>query len=122
MFQQIIAIGHLGNDPEVRYTPTGRAVTTFALAVDERQDQETTTTTWFQVSASDKVGDLCAMYLGTGYQVMVIGTVSASTYTDRDGKTQASLKLAAKTVRFLGKGKAGAAFGVDASSGVECRF
>lgn len=65
MFQQTIAIGNLGNDPEARCTPTGKWVTHFNLAVNERYG-ERETTTWFRVEAWGKLGELCQQYLAKG--------------------------------------------------------
>lgn len=106
MFQQTIVIGNLGNDPEMKFTATGTPVAHFSVAVNE-QYGERPSTTWFRVSAWGKLGEVCNQYLGKGRTVLVVGTVSASPYTGRDGQAQVSLNLTAKTVRFIGAGKQG---------------
>lgn len=108
MYQQIILIGNLGNDPEMRYTPSGVAVASFSLAVNrswtgqdgQRQDK----TTWFRVSVWNKQAETVTQYLSKGRQVMVIGEVEeARVFNDRDGNPRASLEVKAQSVRFLGQ-------------------
>lgn len=108
MYQQITLIGNLGNDPEMRYTPSGVPVASFNLAVNrswtgqdgQRQDK----TTWFRVSVWNKQAEIVTQYLSKGRQVMVVGEVEeARVYTDRDGNPRASLEVKAQSVRFLGQ-------------------
>jgi single-strand DNA-binding protein len=121
MFQQTIVIGHLGNDPEMKFTANGTPVTHFSVAVNE-QYGERPSTTWFRVSAWGKLGEVCNQYLGRGRMVLVVGTISANPYTGRDGQAQASLNLTAKTVRFIGTGKQGQDIEAHADNGEDCRF
>ena len=106
MYQQLIIIGNLGNEPELRYTASGVPVTSFNVAVNRRWTKEDGSpgeeTTWFRVSAWRKLGETCAQYLHKGRQVMVIGRVSARAYTTADGEQRASLEVTALDVRFLG--------------------
>ncbi|MEZ4732100.1 MAG: single-stranded DNA-binding protein [Caldilineaceae bacterium] len=108
MYQQITLIGNLGNDPEMRYTPSGVPVASFSLAVNrswtgqdgQRQDK----TTWFRVSVWNKQAEIVSQYLSKGRQVLVVGEVEeARPYTDRDGNMRASLEVRAQSVRFLGQ-------------------
>jgi len=121
MYQQIILIGNLGNDPEMRYTPSGVAVASFNLAVNrswtgqdgQRQDK----TTWFSVSVWNKQAETVTQYLSKGRQVMVVGEVEdARVFTDRDGNARASLEVRALNVRFLGQRGDGAMGGPPSSS------
>ena len=114
MYQQITLIGNLGNDPEMRYTPSGVAVASFSLAVNkswttesgEKQDK----TTWFRVTCWRKQAEVVSQYLGKGKQVMVVGEIEeARAFTDKSGNQRASLEVTATTVRFLSGGAAGAA-------------
>lgn len=108
MYQQITLIGNLGNDPEMRYTPSGTPVASFNLATSrswtgqdgQRQDK----TTWFRISVWNKQAEIVTQYLAKGRQVMVVGEVEeARVYTDRDGNPRASLEVKAQSVRFLGQ-------------------
>ena len=106
MYQQITLIGNLGRDPEMRYTPSGVAVTNFSVATSrswtgqdgQRQDK----TVWFRVAAWDRQAETCNQYLTKGQKVLVVGELEEpSTWTDREGNTRASLEVRARTVRFL---------------------
>lgn len=120
MYQSITLIGNLGNDPELRFTPSGVAVASFNLAVSrqwndangERKDK----TIWFRISVWNKQAEIVTQYLTKGKQVMVVGEVEeARVYTDKQGNARASLEVKAQTVRFLGQ--RGAASG-DPTDGV----
>lgn len=106
MYQNTIVVGHLGDDPKMRYTPTGQAVTDFRIATNRRwknangEPQEKTT--WFRVSAWGKLAELCNQYLAKGRLVLVEGEIDASAWVGQDGQPRASLELRARNVRFLG--------------------
>jgi len=107
MFQQITLIGHLGNDPESRYTPSGTMVTAFRMATSsqwtnaagERQEK----VVWWRISIwGEKQGDPVAKYLRKGSKCMVIGEVEApNVYVSKTGEHAASLEVKAQMVRFL---------------------
>ncbi|MBV7334688.1 single-stranded DNA-binding protein [Chloroflexi bacterium TSY] len=107
MYQQITLVGNLGNDPEMRYTPSGVPVASFRLAVNkswttqdgQRQDK----TTWFRITTWRKTAEIVSQYLTKGRQVLVIGEVDEPRpYTDREGNLRASLEVTAQIVKFLG--------------------
>lgn len=106
MFEQLMLIGNLGKDPEMRYTSAGVAVTTFPVAVNRKWTNQDGTpgeeTTWFRVTTWRKLAETCSQYLAKGRQVMVTGRVIASAYVGQDGKPHASLEVTADQVRFLG--------------------
>jgi single-strand DNA-binding protein len=117
MFQQVILVGNLGNDPEMRYTPTGQPVTNFSLAVNRvwnnKDGQRQEKTIWFRVTAWQRDAELVSQYLSKGRQVMIIGEIEEPrVFTDRDGNQRASLEVTARMVRFIGqRGDAAAAGG-----------
>ena len=110
MFQQLIIVGNLGNDPELRYTANGTPVANFSVAVNRRWTKEDGSqgeeTTWFRVSAWRQLAETCNQDLRKGRQVMVVGRVTARGYVGTDGQPRASLDVTADTVRFLGGGRA----------------
>ena len=110
-YEQTIIIGNLGSDPEMRYTPNGKPVTNFSVAVNRRfkgkDGQMQERTKWFRVTAWDKLAETCNQYLTKGRQVLVVGEVKASAYTNQAGEPAASLELTAREVKFLGKGENG---------------
>jgi single-strand DNA-binding protein len=111
MYQQITLIGNLGNKPEMRYTPSGTAVTNFSLAVSRRwtgnDGQQQEKTTWFRVTAWERRAEVASQYLNKGSKVMVIGEVTeARPWTDRDGNQRASIEVLAQEIKFLeGRGQ-----------------
>jgi single-strand DNA-binding protein len=106
MFQQLILVGHLGGDPELRYTSDGTPVANFSVAVHRRWTKEDGSqgdeTTWFRVAVWRKQAEVVNQYLKKGSQVMVVGRVSGRGYVGADGTPRASLEVTAETVRFLG--------------------
>ncbi len=121
MFQQVSIIGNLGRDPEMRYLPSGQAVTDFSVAVNRRwtnrDGQPGEETVWFRVSAFGRQGEVAAQYLKKGRQVFVQGRIKEPRiWTDRDGNPRASLELVATDIQFLG-GRDDAASSGDYSGG-----
>ena len=106
MYQKTVVVGHLGRDPEMRYTPSGVPVTSFSVATTRKwtnaNGEQQEKTTWFRVTCWRKLAESTAQYLQKGRLVLVEGDVEASAWTDREGAARASLELTATTVRFLG--------------------
>jgi single-strand DNA-binding protein len=94
---QLTIIGNLTADPTTRTTPSGKSVCSFDLAVNDRKGN----TTYFRVSAWEKLGEICQRYLSKGKKVSVIGPVSARAYTDKNGKANVSIEVAANDIEFL---------------------
>ena len=112
MYQTIIIVGNVGRDPEMRYTPSGQAVTSFSVATNRQytnNNAETVKETiWFRVSAWGKTGETCNQYLKKGSKVLVEGRLTADPATGgpriwqaQDGTSRASFEVSAQTVRFL---------------------
>ena len=104
---KITVIGHLGRDPEMRYTPNGQAVTSFSVASSRRYTtsggEQKEETEWFNVSAWGKLGETCNQYLTKGQQVYIEGRMSSRTYEGRDGQTRVSIDVFLNDVQFLGR-------------------
>jgi len=112
MYQKIIIAGNLGRDPEMRYTPSGQAVTNFSVATNRQytgsDGQLVKETIWFRISAWGKQAETCNQYLKRGSKVLVEGRLTADpqsggprVYTRQDGSTGSSFEITAGTVRFL---------------------
>lgn len=106
MYQQITLIGNLGAAPEMRYTPSGVAVSSFRLAVNRRwTDSEGVPkekTTWFNITTWRRQAEIVNQYLNKGSKVLVVGDVDeARPWVDRDGNQRASIEVTANEVRFL---------------------
>lgn len=107
MYQKIELIGDLGRDPEMRYTPSGQAVTNFSVAVNNtysRKDGEKVKeTTWFRVSVWGKLAENCQQYLSKSSRVFVEGRVKCHVYEKKDGTWDGTLEVTASNVVFLDK-------------------
>lgn len=106
MYEQCVVVGNLGADPEMRYTPSGDAVTNFSVAVNARWTGADGTpgerTTWYKVVCWGKLAEATNRYLVKGRKVMVTARrIQAEAYLDREGKPKAALKLTADAVKFL---------------------
>jgi len=119
MYNKVILVGNLGRDPEMRYSPSGQAVTNFSIATSEKwtdqQGQQQERTLWWRVSAWGKLAETCNTYLKSK-QVFVEGRMNGDAksggpriYTRQDGTTGASFEVTALTVKFLGARGDGAA-------------
>lgn len=107
MYQKLIIIGNLGKDPEMRYAPDGKAVTSFNVAVSDGYGDKRKTL-WMRVSAWGKQAETCNEYLRKGSKVLVDGRLAFDgesgnprTYTRQDGSIGVSFEMNADTVRFL---------------------
>lgn len=104
-------IGNLGQDPEMRYTPSGTAVTNFNVAVNRKwkdgAGNEREETTWLRVSAFGKLAEITKQYLEKGRQVFIAGRLSPDesgnprVWTGSDGQARASFEIRADEVKFL---------------------
>lgn len=107
MYQQITVVGNVGREPEMRYTQGGVAVCDFSVAVNKKYEtaagEKRDETTWFRVTCWRQLAETMGKYLTKGKQVMVVGEVSASAYTAKDGHPAASLEITANVVKFLGQ-------------------
>ena len=128
-YQTIVIAGNVGRDPEMRYTPSGTAVTSFSVAVNEsytnNNGEKVKKTVWFRVSAWGKQAEICNQYVKKGQMILVEGRLTGDqatggprVWTGQDGQPRASFEITASVVRFLSSrqdgGEGGAAGGMDA--------
>ncbi len=99
-------IGHLGKDPEMRYTPSGKPVTTFTVAgsrtcnsADGARHNETE---WFTVVAWGTLAEICKQYLVKGQQVYVEGRLQTRRWDDKEGVKHTSVEIVANEMMMLG--------------------
>jgi len=111
-YQTVIIAGNVGRDPEMRYTPSGQAVTSFSVAINEaytsNSGEKVKKTIWFRVSAWGKQAETCNQYVKKGQMVLVEGRLTGDqttggprVWTGQDGQPRASFEISASTVRFL---------------------
>ena len=112
MFHTLIIVGNVGRDPEMRYTPSGQAVTSFSVASNRKytssNGEQVNETIWFRVSAWGKQAEVCNQFLKKGSRVLIEGRLTPDRTTGgprlwqkQDGTSAASFEVTAQTVRFL---------------------
>ena len=107
MKNKISIIGHLGKDPESRFTPTGQNVTNFSVATTHaytsKDGEKVKETIWFRVETWGKLAEVCGQWLKKGSLVEVEGRVKPiRIFTKQDGTADAQLEVVAASVLFLG--------------------
>jgi len=104
---KVMIIGHLGRDPEMRYTPSGRPVTTFTVATSRSWNtsdgERRTETEWFNVVAWSSLAEICNQYLTKGQQVYIEGRLQTRYWEDDQGKRHSSVEIVANEMIMLGK-------------------
>src|SRR5688500_2247243 len=124
MLNKAMVIGHLGADPEMRYTANGNAVTTFSVASSrqfsgpdgERREE----TEWFRVVTWNRLAETCSQYLTKGRLVYVEGRLQTRSWEGQDGQKRYTTELIAQEVKCLGgrEGGGGGAGGGRYSAGL----
>ena len=98
-------IGYLGRDPESKYTPTGKRVTDFSIAITHRwRDEAGETkehTEWVNIEAWGRLAEVCHEYLAKGSLVYIEGRLRTDRYEDQDGEPHFFTKVVAQIVQFL---------------------
>ena len=119
-FQQVIIVGNVGKDAELRYTPQGVAVCDFSVAVNKvsgKGESRKEKTTWFKVTVWRERAETASQYIKKGMKIMVIGEVDARAYTDKNGQAVASLDLTANDFKFLDSRDSSGGFQGGAANG-----
>lgn len=105
MYNKITIIGNLGSDPEMRYTPSGAAVTNFSVATNRRyrnnNGETVDETEWFRIAAWGRLAETTNQYLQRGNLVYVEGRLSSSPYQTQDGQIRAGNEIFAQEIKFL---------------------
>lgn len=122
---KVILVGRLGQNPEVKYTPSGAAVANFSVATNEswtdKAGQKQERTEWHRIVVWNKLAELCGQYLTKGRQAYVEGRLQTRQWQDKDGQTKYTTEVQAQTVQFLGGG-AQAGAGAGAGDGTRANF
>lgn len=102
---KVMIIGNVGRDPEMRYTPSGQAVTSFSVAVsrtwvdpnNERRDE----TEWFNVVAWSKLAETCNQLITKGRKVYIEGRLQTRSWEGQDGQKKYRTEVVANTMLLL---------------------
>ncbi len=104
---KVMLIGHLGRDPEMRYTPSGRPVATFSLATSRSWNtsdgQRRSATEWFNIVAWGNLAEICKKYLHKGQQVYIEGRLQTRRWQDKEGTKHTSVEVVAYDMMMLGR-------------------
>ncbi len=117
MLNRIVLIGRLTRDPELRFTPNGRAVCSFTLAVDRNFTSQdgTRETDFINIVVWGKQAENCGQYLAKGRMAAVDGRLQIRSFEGNDGQKRYVTEVVADNVRFLssreGGSNAGAGYG-----------
>ena len=106
MINKVVLVGNLGNDPEVKHTPSGMAVTNFSIATTERWKDKNSgemqeKTEWHRIVAWGKTAEVAGRCLAKGRQVCVEGKIQTRKWQDKDGKDQYTTEVVAQSITFL---------------------
>lgn len=104
---KVMIIGNLGRDPEMRYTPSGRPVTTFSVATSRSwntsEGEKRVETEWFNVVAWSNLAEICKQYLTKGQQVYIEGRLQTRHWDDAEGNKHTSVEIVASEMIILGE-------------------
>jgi single-strand DNA-binding protein len=103
---KVILVGNLGNDPDVKYSQGGAAITTISVATSEswtdKQGQKQERTEWHRVKFFGRLAEIAGEYLKKGRQVYIEGSLRTDKYTGKDGVERYSTDIIANEMQMLG--------------------
>ncbi len=102
---KVMLIGRLGHEPEMRYTPSGRPLTKFQLAVNRSwksaDGEKKSETEWFNVVTWGKLAEICNQYLTKGQQVYIEGRLHTRQWQDEEGGNHSTVEVIAQEMLML---------------------
>jgi single-strand DNA-binding protein len=104
---KVILVGNLGQDPETRYMPSGKAVTNLRLATsdswkDKQTGEQREQTEWHSIVMYDRLAEIAAEYLRKGSQIYVEGRLKTRKWQDKEGKDRYTTEIIANEMQMLG--------------------
>ena len=112
-------IGHIGREPEMRYTPSGRPVTTFTVATNRSWNsadgEHHSETEWFNVVTWGSLAEVCKQHLSKGLQVYIEGRLQSRRWEDAENVRHTSIEIVANEMMILGERK-------ETSGNMNCDF
>jgi single-strand DNA-binding protein len=102
---KVLLIGRLGRDPEMRYTPTGRPVTTFSVGTSRSwntaEGERRTETEWFNIVAWSNLAEICKQYLIKDRLVYIEGRLQTRHWEDQEGNKHSAIEIVANEMIML---------------------
>lgn len=110
MYQQVIVVGHLGKDPEIRYSSDGTAFANFSIAAtdtwkDRSSGEKKEVTEWFQAVAAGRLAEICGEYLRKGHQGFFVGKMRTRKWQAKDGTDKYTTEFRIDELRLLKNGE-----------------
>mgnify|MGYP001350119621 CR=1 FL=1 len=103
---KVILLGRLGKDPEVRYSSSGTAITSFSMATSttftNKEGQKEEKTEWHKIVAFGRLGEICGEYLAKGKQVYIEGRIQTRDWEDKEGKKRWTTEIIVQNMQLLG--------------------
>ena len=104
---RVILVGHIGQDPEIRYTNSGEAAVNISLATSEQwkdkaSGEQKEQTEWHRVSFFGKSAEIVSQYLRKGSQIYVEGKIRSKKYTDKSGTERTAFEIISESFKMLG--------------------
>lgn len=120
-FNRVILVGNLTRDPELRYVPSGMAVTDIGLAVNDRRKNANgewiEETTFVDVTLWGRTAEVAGEYLSKGSPVLIEGRLKLDTWEGNDGQKKSKLKVVGEKMQLLGARGGGGGSGGSGGSG-----
>jgi single-strand DNA-binding protein len=108
---KVTIIGNVGNDPEMRFTPAGKPVTSFRVATNwvytSPEGERVQETEWFSIVAWNRLAEQCNQFLGKGRLVYAEGRLHTRNWEGQDGQPHSRMEVIANRVIFLDRRGAG---------------
>lgn len=102
---KVILMGHLGDNPELRYTPAGDAVASFRIATNsvwkDKEGKQQTKTEWHRIIVWRKLAEICSEYLKKGSHVYVEGRLETRSWDDSSGNKKYITEVIVNTMQML---------------------
>ena len=118
---KVILVGNLGKDPEVRYMPSGEAITNITVATTDswkdKQGEKQERTEWHRVAFFGKLAEIAGEYLKKGSQVYVEGRLQTRKWQDKEGQDRYTTEIVADRMQMLGGRSGGGMSSMDRDSG-----
>jgi len=99
-FNRVILVGRLTRDPEIKYTPQGTQLAKFGLAVN-RVRSKTDQTDFFNITAWQRLAEICGQYLRKGKLVLIEGEIQTRRYETQDGQRRTAWEIIAQNMQML---------------------
>jgi single-strand DNA-binding protein len=104
---KVMLIGHLGREPEMRYTPSGRPVTSFSIATNRTWNtangERHSETEWFNIVTWENLAEFCKQHLTKGQQVYIEGRLQTRRWDDKEGNKHTTTEVVASEMLILGE-------------------